>query len=384
MPKVLFIITSLIKEALGVSIFAFILLKRKMKTNKKILIYQMILIYFIVISSFFSLFNKIDLKDNFVAMYNYVLLPIYVYIYWHYDYMTNQKYIILYKIYIYGNLLLFLFSFVAYIFKFPFFYYSYANRISIGNPSVTSFSYLICFFSFIYYEDIFNYSKYVRLIIKLLFLIAILLTISSTAIFSLGFISFILIFLKHRNKIIKSYKKLILFFILLGIGITYFYNKEILGIFDYFMLRLDDLIRLIKIKLKIEKTYLLTKSYSIRENQFSNLLIGIKRSGLIYYIFGLGGANYLNYTKYLENQYYAMLGNYGVVGLFLYIFLLIRNFKFYVYAKNRDNIVLIILTLLMIFYSITLEVMTLYSVVGSYALFFSISRKGVLSNENSN
>lgn len=218
----------------------------------------------------------------------------------------------------------------------------------------------------------------------MLFLIAILLTISSTAIFSLGFISFILIFLKHRNKIIKSYKKLILFFILLGIGITYFYNKEILGIFDYFMLRLDDLIRLIKIKLKIEKTYLLTKSYSIRENQFSNLLIGIKRSGLIYYIFGLGGANYLNYTKYLENQYYAMLGNYGVVGLFLYIFLLIRNFKFYVYAKNRDNIVLIILTLLMIFYSITLEVMTLYSVVGSYALFFSISRKGVLSNENSN
>jgi hypothetical protein len=366
---------SISKEVILLLLILFIVLKNKKVKEIKIdrsLFFFLFLFVYIIISLPISFFNGVNLFISIRQFYNYILPFFLIYVFWNLESVSSLTYKKCLKVLIYLHLILFFSSVYAYFIRPSFINRIYFNRISIGNPSTTSFLYILLFISIYFFNNIFKNVIVYYSIIILLFL-AILFTLSSTALFSIFLLfnlGFIISFVYYRSFHQFRINSLVLFIIITIITILLltFFWQELNPIYNYFIHRLENLIQVIEVKLGMEKENIRSTSYSLRQKQFQTV---IRNMDKYYFLSGLGSSGYLKFTNLLENQYYALLANYGLFGLISYIMALISTSIYGLKKKNIYGLLLFFLNIIMSLYSMTLEIFICFSQIAFYSFFFS-------------
>lgn len=231
----------------------------------------------------------------------------------------------------------------------------YMSRISIGNPSVQSILYLTAFSLVFLYCP---FRKSVNTIISSILLLAAIATVTATA-FAGIFVIFIFTFTKRSFFFKWLYNAiLVVLLILLAVSIS---GINLEHLFSLISGKSSELAQ--HISSVISETQTSSTSYGIREEQIENYKNNACWNEML---FGDGHFSMLDPDKQMiENTYWALLKDFGIYGLSVYlIFLLCFLYRGLInYRRNNHSTSLIIATLLIATYSFTL-----YLFAGMYLL----------------
>jgi len=231
------------------------------------------------------------------------------------------------------------------------------GRLSIGYPPMDSFVLVVaCAFSAFYVRKI----SYVVLL-HLLFTTA--LAMQNTAsgyLLYFGYLIFMVFALRGKWKLIPLS---FIAAIITGAAYTYVYLATEMGAFGAVIIdKINGFIFGDK-----------TSSITIRQEQISYLL-GVLKSDILLSFFGIGGVG----AFAVENQYYSILGMFGLIGICLYALLLLS--MLFAFKRNKDYFCLLLLLL----YSIgSTSLAGIYVYPFVFVASYIVSRYYLIRNANS-
>jgi hypothetical protein len=164
------------------------------------------------------------------------------------------------------------------------------------------------------------------------------------------------------------------------VALFFVYNDELKIIFRFIQQKWNELIQLIEKTLLFSDTKTESSSFRARERQISRYLINLQPTEIL---FGKGkfGINY--HEEMVEMMYFLVLYDYGIVGLFFLMLILVRAFflSFFNFIRTRHTIQLIAVLSFSI-YGITLHPVITVNMGGMFAFlfyfsFFQIDNKNV-------
>jgi len=220
------------------------------------------------------------------------------------------------------------------------------GRLSIGYPPMDSFVLVVaCAFSAFFVKN-----KYYILLLHLLFTIVLVMqnTVSGYILY-LGYLSFMVFKLQGKWKLLPL---ILLSIVFIVIAYIYYYLAAEMGAFGALLID--------KINGFIFGNE--TASISVRQEQMTYLSDVLKSDPLLL-LFGIGGVG----AFAVENQFYSILGMFGIVGLCLFA-ILFTSILFVSFRRN--DYVSCLLTILYLLGSISLSGIYLYTIffVASYII----------------
>lgn len=231
-------------------------------------------------------------------------------------------------------------------------------RLTIGNSSTLSFFYLMLLIINLN-NDFFKKSK-TKYLISLILVFCICSTVTTTAFICLLPVFFIHFFstnYKRRNGFIIS------FFIILLLSICLIIIFNDADFIEYFFSKIQEVIDVL---FKSDKKQVGT--LSIRENQKQ---IVFNSMSLFQYFVGLGIRGYCLYYSNLENFYYVIIANFGILIFVIYIIFMCKEIVLALYNKKYFKLELLVTFLL---FSYTLDLFLPYITGYAFALSMAILR----------
>ena len=294
-----------------------------------------------------SFIADVDIKDSLTALYWLLRSLLLCLVIYNLNGFYCHSYLYLLKFYVVLACLNFFVSLLVY-FAFPEIIPEnfYLSRISIGNPSVQSILYLTAFsLVFIYCP----FGKSINTIISSILLLAAIATVTATAFVGIAVI-FIFTFTKKAFFFKWLYNAILVnLLIIIAVSIS---GIDLEQLFLLISNKSSELVQ--HIFSVINETQTSSMSYGIREEQIENYKNNVF---WIEMLFGDGHFSMLAPDKLMiENTYWALLKDFGIYGLLVYLlFLLCSLYRGFVnYRRNNHSTSLIIATLLIAAYSFTL------------------------------
>lgn len=223
------------------------------------------------------------------------------------------------KVIILTSLVMFFVSLLVYVF-FPYLIVNkfFSNRIGLGNMSIQSGIYLISYILTLYYSPFKH--KFFNIFIPIIFLIAIVTTVTSTGIVTAIFTNVLLIFDRKTRR-----RTMIVFFIALIMIIIFcvIFQDYLTLMIKLLFEKYDEFLDLLLNKLRYNSGHK-TKSISFhaREKQIEVLKKNLSYSNII---FGFGYFSQLSDRELIENTYYSIIHDYGFYGLVVFFSIIIGN-----------------------------------------------------------
>jgi hypothetical protein len=235
----------------------------------------------------------------------------------------------------------------------------------LGNPSIQSSIYFVSLVLCIQYEP---FGKIVNIIVPIIFIIAILLTVTSTAIIAI--LLFLLLLLFDKSKRAIAIDILAIGFLCVVI-VIFLYGDKLKLMLDFFLQKWDELIQLMEKAFFSSDVRTESSSFNVREIRIQKFLINLRPINIL---FGDGkfGINYPKET--IENLYFSVFHDYGIVGLIFLIGVLVKAFfsSIYNFIKTR-KVVQLIAVLSFSVYGITLIPIIAFNMAGMFVLLFYFS-----------
>lgn len=288
-------------------------------------------------------------------------------------YVFSDLYLI--KLTILITVYLFIFSLFIYI-CFPSYIISkfYIDRIGLGNPSIQSGIY-IC--TIILTLEFHPFSDRKSVIVLLILSVAVILTVTSTGILCLIYVLLVyFLFTKQKKNIIRLF--LCIFFLSFIFIVKYW---DLIALFvEFIIVKMEELSQLIVKVITNSEEKTQSGSFGVREKQIELLKNKLSFTNLI---FGFGYFN-VN-TNLIENGYYAILHDYGLFGLFILGFFILRCAFFAVvdFFKHK-NVFKIAVIMVFVLYNVTLDVFIIYNLssVFMYMIFLAFYKENVTLEKN--
>lgn len=242
--------------------------------------------------------------------------------------------------------------------------YIIANRVGLGNMSVQTGIYFSAFLLTFYFQPF--ATKFRNAVAIFLFIIAIILSVTSTGIVSLLLALVCFLFDKRTKR--KSIM-IILFSSICIITIVIIYYDKFEPFFKYFWKKAEEFwdlfINLFNKKNHVTKS----SSFGAREKQIAKFKESLTLDNCI---FGFG--YFSQTTEMIENGYYAVFHDYGLYGLGIMLLILIRHgiWALIDFFKNK-SILRIISVLGVCLYCVTLSVAIIPSMATAFMILFYYS-----------
>jgi hypothetical protein len=365
LPNFIFLFSAILRDLALVSLFILCIF-----CNKKLKHFGQTTIYFLLLCSLPAIMAITISQEDFLlslrGVYWYIRFGFLFFILINSENLNlndNSKMI---KYIIFLTLCLFGLSLIIY-FKFPHLVYRryFGNRAGLGNPGIQSCIYFISLVLCIQYEP---FGKIVNIIISIVYIIALVLGVTSTAIVALLLLLLLLLFdPSKRNAAIRL---IVIGIVCIGVFV-FFYSTELKNIFDFFQHRWDELIQLFEKTFSFSNVKTKSTSFNTREKQIQNFFINLRP---IAFLFGNGKFG-INYPKErIENLYFAVFHDYGIIGFIFLIVVLIRMFFLSIvnFIKTRQ-IIQFISVLSFSIYGITLIPPMAVNMGGMFVLLFYFS-----------
>ena len=247
-------------------------------------------------------------------------------------------------------------------------------RVSVGNSSIHSATMFISMV--LAYFSAWTSSRLLKLLTVAIFFIGGLLTSTATW-FVLAFISVLILvanaFISSVGAVPKLRKGMIFLFAAFVVALLTLQPVVISSTrFQPYILNMN---------IKLQQAILAlfnsdgtnVGTLSIRQAQFDVVLPHMRALGMIW---GLGPFGHLHYTQLMENQYYALFLNFGLIGLLSFMILLFRR-SIYLSIRSHPSIRIPLLLIWIAFltYSWTLETFMCVQIIGIFALIDTLIRR---------
>lgn len=367
-PHIINLLVSALRDFSLYSILVYILISKKGKVISELSIFIFFLFFIPIV------FNIVQYKELFEEgqklkyviqfcilfakawMFLFILINIDVY------YVFDKKNIL--RTFINFTVFIILFSFAVHFFLpgLKTSTYNIANRVGLGNMSIQTGIYISSFLLTFYFKP-FN-SKFKQFFTIFLLIIAILLSVTSTGIVCLLISLAGFLFDKRTRKL--SLRMLLLFLVLITVVVIIYYDK-FEPFFAYFLQKADEFWDLFINLFNNEKKHSTkSTSFGAREKQIAKFKESLTPDDM-FFGFGYFSAT----TQMIENGYYAMWHDFGLFGLGIILFIIIKHGIKAILDYFRKKSVLKILAVLCVsLYCVTLVVQIVPSIATSFVILF--------------
>lgn len=264
------------------------------------------------------------------------------------------------KLFVVSAAIMFFLSLGIYI-KFPYVLTAkyYENRISVGNPSMIATVYIAAIILLLKYKP---FNRLLNFFLFFILTVACVFTLTATAI-TILFLIIGINFFSNENRwasvSIVVFSLPIVLFVLLTVNLS-----KLILYFDFFLSRITEITSVLQKYILNQTDLINSDSIRGREVQVKNFISSFPQ---INFIFGGGDISGTGGKYSLENTYYALFSNYGLFGVCLYLFFLLRLLLSAVKSFYRmHDVNLINYLVFLILYGMTLDLINTFSLSSTF------------------